>query len=278
MDAEDRKLLQLAQKGDPRAMDTLLAQHEKQVYRFGLRMCGSEDAAKEVLQQTLLTAFRSLPEFRGDAELSTWLYQIARSFCGKTRRKRVDEPATLEPLENPEARGVASEAASPEDAAHARQVGQLLEAAILGLAPPQREVLILRDVEGLSAEEAAKVLGITVANLKTRLHRARAELRRRVVNLIEPESDEHNPDAGGPECKALAESLGDFAATDVDKTTCERIEEHLASCPRCAGACESLKRTVSLCKHIPGDEVPPSVKAAVRRALAQARVNRVAAE
>lgn len=263
MGSEERDLLQRARGGDPQAMDALLTRHQKQVYRFGLRMCGSEEAAKEVLQQTLLTAFKSLHEFRGEAQLSTWLYQIARSFCGKLRRRKADEPESLEPVDSKEALLVPSEGASPEDLAHARKIGEVLQAAILALPEGQREALILRDVEGLGAEEAAGVLGIEVANLKTRLHRARAQVREHLSTLLEP-------GGGATECAALRAELVDFAAEDLEKATCERIEAHLAGCAQCSAACESLKRTVSLCRRIPGDDVPAPVRAAVRQALESA--------
>ena len=84
----DVELLRAAQTGDEAALDELLARHEKQVFRFGLRMCGSEEDARDVLQETLVAAFQGLPNFRGDADISTWLYQIARSFCSKARRRR----------------------------------------------------------------------------------------------------------------------------------------------------------------------------------------------
>ncbi|MFL5432949.1 MAG: RNA polymerase sigma factor, partial [Myxococcales bacterium] len=80
-------LLSAAKMGDAAALDEILERHEKQVFRFGLRMCGSEEDAREVLQDTLLAAFEGLRDFRGDAQLSTWLFQIARSFCVKRRRR-----------------------------------------------------------------------------------------------------------------------------------------------------------------------------------------------
>ena len=92
MTRSEAELLDAVRAGQRDALEELLERHEPQIYRFGLRMCGTEDAAREVLQQTLLTAFRGLRSFRGDAALSTWLYQIARSFCIKSRRRRVDEP------------------------------------------------------------------------------------------------------------------------------------------------------------------------------------------
>ena len=252
---DETRLLERVRRGDPAAMEDLLSRHEKGIYRFGLRMCGSEEAAREVLQQTLLAAFRNVKQFRGDAKLSTWLYQIARSFCSKSHRR---DPHETVPLQSTEAMSIPAAGPTPEEGARARELGLALSAAIQALPIAHREVLILRDVEGLSAEEAAAVLGIRVANLKTRLHRARAELRMQLASLLEP--------ASAP-CQQLPHDLMDFVSDDVDQAACARIEEHLATCPKCSAACDELKRTVSLCRSIPGEEVPAPVRAAVRRAL-----------
>jgi RNA polymerase sigma-70 factor, ECF subfamily len=247
-------LLEAAQRGERAATEELLARHERQIYRFGLRMCGDEDTAREVLQETLLAAFRHLPSFRGDASLSTWLYQIARSFCLKERRR--ERPG--DPLEA--AGDVAGGQPGPDAQAHAREIGAALGAAIRGLSPEQREVVILRDVEGLSAEEAAQVVGIEVGALKSRLHRARLELRANLAHLLE--------DGGAPApCPELAQELVAYASAEIDEAACAQIEDHLARCPHCAGACDSLRRSVSLCRELPGGEVPAPVRAAVRRAV-----------
>jgi len=178
MTRSDAELITAARGGDRAAIDELLTRYEPSIYRFGLRMCGDEEAAHEVLQETLLAAFRHLPGFRGDAALSTWLFQIARSFCIKERRRHrptssLDEPSRAE-LVDP--------APSPDARTHAREIGEALSRAIAKLAPEQREVLILRDVEGLSAEQAAAIVGVEVGALKSRLHRARMALR----SLIAP--------------------------------------------------------------------------------------------
>lgn len=262
MTRDDTALLELARSGDTRAMDQLLARHERQVYRFGLRMCGTEDAARDVLQQTLLTAFKGLHHFRGDAALSTWLYQIARSFCIKSRRRRVDEPDETVDIESAAARAVPAENPDPEAVTHAHEIGAALQAAILALPGHYREVLILRDVEGLSAEEASKVVGIEVPALKSRLHRARMELRAHLGSILDAQ-----PDAQA--CPELAQQLSEYAAEEIDQATCTEIERHLSTCPRCAAACDALKRTVSLCRSIPGDEVPLPVRTAVRQVLVQ---------
>ncbi len=247
---KDEALVAAARTGDRRAVDQLLAKYEQPIYRFGLRMCGDEESAREVLQETMIAAFKNLTGFRGDAALSTWLFQIARSFCIKERRGV--KPTTEIDEQMPD------RAASPDVQVHARQIGEVLASAIAELPAEQREALVLRDVEGMSAEEAAEVAGVEVGALKSRLHRARLALRHRLAGALQ--------DAPDP-CPDLAQELAAYASSDIDQTTCARIEAHLATCPRCSGACDSLKRTVSLCKAIPGDAVPAPVRNAVRAAI-----------
>lgn len=250
MAESDSELVAAAKTGNRRAVDELLARYQERIYRFGLRMCGDEDSAREVLQETMLAAFRNLPGFRGEASLSTWLYQIARSFCIKERRG--GHPSTPIDTSTPD------QAPAPDMQAHARQIGEALARAIATLPPEQREVLVLRDVEGLSAQEAAAVVGVEVGALKSRLHRARMALRTELAGTL----------ATQPEpCPDLAEVLSAYAASEIDQATCIKIEQHLASCLRCTGACDALKRTVSMCRSIPGGAVPAPVRSAVRDAI-----------
>jgi RNA polymerase sigma-70 factor (ECF subfamily) len=259
----DAQLLEQVKAGDTGAMEKLLARHEQRIYRFGLRMCGHEEDARDVLQETLVSAWKNLPQFRGDAQLSTWLYQVARSFCIKQRRRREGEPTQHEPLETPELERAPAESSSEDAKAHAREVGQLIQAAIETLPTDYREALVLRDVEGLSAEEAAGVVGIEVGALKSRLHRARLALKQHLGAALDEQPD-------SVPCPELAQELAAYAASEIDQAACASIEKHLASCSRCTAACESLKKTVSLCRAIPGGDVPGPVKTAVRAALRRA--------
>jgi RNA polymerase sigma-70 factor (ECF subfamily) len=261
MERSDADLVAAARDGDRAAVDELLARYEPNIYRFGLRMCGNEDAAREVLQETLLAAFRYLPGFRGDAALSTWLYQIARSFCVKVRRGQ----HPTRPLDEDGAAELVDPAPLPDARAHAREIGEALSHAIALLPPEQREVLILRDVEGLRAEEAAEVIGIEVGALKSRLHRARMALRTELASIV-GERGVTEP------CPELARELTAYVGAEIDQATCVQIEKHLATCARCAAACDALKRSVSLCRRLPGDVVPAPVKTAVRDAIMAAIV------
>ncbi|AKF83307.1 RNA polymerase sigma factor [Myxococcus fulvus 124B02] len=175
----DAVLVSAARRGDREALEALLARYSSPVYRFGLRLCGSEDAAREVLQETLVTAFRGLHAFRGQARLSTWLYQVARSHCSRERRKEARGGVRV-PLDASVARQVASPEPSLDDVAHARGLGAVLREALGTLSASDREALLLRDVEGLSAEEAARRTGIDVRAHKSRLHRARMRLREKL--------------------------------------------------------------------------------------------------
>jgi RNA polymerase sigma-70 factor (ECF subfamily) len=263
----DDQLLSAARAGDRQALESLLARHEPQVYRFGLKMCRDPEDAKDVLQDTLLAMARNLRDFRGQSSISTWLYSIARSFCLKKRRRSKfvsEEPRSLETGAGVNAAELADGAAPADDALAGRQVERALERAIGELEPMYREVLLLRDVEGLTAPEVAEVLGLTVQAVKSRLHRARLSVRERVAPQLgiapEPAAPGSCPDV----LMMLSQHLEDEISADV----CAQMERHLEGCRRCRGACESLKRTLALCRTS-GDAVtvPPAIQASVRRAL-----------
>lgn len=260
MDRSDEELIEAARQGDRAAVATLLSRHEQQIYRFGLRMCGHPEDAKEVLQETMLAMARNLPDFRGQASVATWLYTIARSFCIKQRRLHKGEPASHESLDA--AVNAASDGHSPEDDAAGREVERALDAAIATLAPEYREVLVLRDAEGLTAPEVADVLGLTVEAVKSRLHRARLAVRARVAPLLTPE-----PPAASPRCPDVAALLSRHLEGDITADACATMEDHLRDCAACRAACDSLRDVLARCRRAGDERVPPAVQHSVRVAL-----------
>ncbi len=201
MAQNDQELLDAARKGDRAALEQLLAAHQNRVFRFGVKMCGEEEDAKDVLQETLLAAARNIREFRGASSVSTWLYTIARSFCIKKHRTSKFAPGHVDSLEDVprEANAVADPNRGPEEATAGEQVKAALQQAISSLEPMYREVLVLRDVEGLSAAEVAEVLNLSVEAVKSRLHRARVAVRQRIAPLLgTPEPVEAPPRPGEP--------------------------------------------------------------------------------
>ena len=152
--SSDEQLLAAARQGDGRALETLILRYQPRVYRFGLKMCRNTEDAGDVVQETLLAMARSVREFRGDASISTWLYTIARSFCIKKRRRSKFAPpreASLEALTPDRLERLSDPAPDPEQHASGREIEAALGAAVDSLDAAQREVLVLRDVEGLSA-------------------------------------------------------------------------------------------------------------------------------
>lgn len=182
----DTELLEAARAGDDTALEALLERHQAQVYRFGLKICRDPEDASDVLQDTLLAMARGVRDFRGASSLSTWLYTVARSFCIKKRRKSkfAPEERSLDTDVGVDASCLADTAKSPDDALLGKQVEDALESAFRALEPMYREVLVLRDVEGLSAPEVAQVLGISTQAVKSRLHRARIAVRERVAPVL----------------------------------------------------------------------------------------------
>jgi len=266
MQAEaDAPLLERARAGDRLALENLLERHQARIYRFGLKMCRDPEDAKDVLQDTLLGVARGVRDFRGGASLSTWLYTIARSFCIKKRRKSKFAPAAEASLLDTDAAVIADPSSSADDALASKQVERALEQAIVALEPKYREVLLLRDVEGLTAPEVAQVTGASVQAVKSRLHRARLAVRARVAPLLDIPVDV--PAAPGT-CPDVLSLFSAHLEDQISAEVCAEMELHIAACARCKTTCDSLKRTLQLCRaSAPAAPVPESVQASVRGAV-----------
>lgn len=167
------------------AFDRLYRDHVDRIYRFAQRLCGQADDAKDLVQDTFLNAYRGLKHFRGEAQLSTWLYAIASRACIRMRRKRKGEPERELSLEEfiPTSEGefrlqIPTEGLTPEEALANKELRGGLQDAIRKLPKKYRLVLVLRDMEGLSAKEVGSIMGLNERAVKSRLHRARLFVRR----------------------------------------------------------------------------------------------------
>jgi RNA polymerase sigma-70 factor (ECF subfamily) len=258
----DAALLDSARAGDRAALDELLSKYERRIFRFGMSMCRDEEDAKDVAQETLVAFARGVGEFRGASSLSTWLFTVARRFCIKRRRKAKHAPTEMTTLAVDAERVPAAERL-PDEVVADRELARALADAIATLDMKYREVLLLRDVEGLSAPEVAEVLGISVDAVKSRLHRARASVREQLAPRL---SQPALPTPAAP-CPDVLGVLSRKLDGDIDAASCAEMERHVASCPRCRDSCETLKRTLALCHAIPAGEVPSDVKAAIRDAI-----------
>jgi len=233
-----------------------------------MKLCRDPEDARDVLQDTLLAMARGVRDFRGASSISTWLYTIARSFCIKKRRRSKyapDEERSLDSDFAGEAKSIVAPGDDPDEALAGRQVERALEQAIAGLDPMYREVLLLRDVEGLTAPEVAEVLSVSVQAVKSRLHRARLSVRERIAPLLGVKTD--LPAAPGA-CPDVLSMFSQHLEDQISAELCAQMERHLKTCGRCRGACDTLKRTLALCRTS-GESVPipAAVQASVRTAL-----------
>jgi RNA polymerase sigma-70 factor, ECF subfamily len=251
-------LIDLAKAGDREALERLLTAIAPMVRRFGMRMCQDAHDSEDVLQETLLDILLHLPSFEGRSSFSSWVFSLTRSRCTRRRRGQKNQPKM--PLhEIPEPTGVAP---SPEEVMSVKVLGRTLDQALGRLSEEHREVLLLRDVESLTAPEAAEILGISVMALKSRLHRARAALREALdPNLLRPTS------SPGPSCPDIAELWSRKLDGELDALDCEHMERHLLTCPACTEACAALKNALFLCRTHPVGDVSPEIQHAVKSAV-----------
>ncbi len=190
---DDAELIRRARAGDLSAFEALTTRYERQVFSLALRMLRHEQDAEDVTQQTFLSALEHLAGFRGEASFSTWLLRIASHAALKIIRKRkgletVSLEAATEPGDSydtvPHPEYIADWRQSPGMLAEQNEIRRLLEEALDELDEKHRLVFLLRDVEGLSIKETADALGLTEANTKVRLLRARLQLRERLTRTL----------------------------------------------------------------------------------------------
>jgi len=263
----EAELLASARSGSGEALEALLEGHEARLYRFARRLCRHREDAEDVLQESLLAAARGLGAFRGASSVSTWLYAIARSFCIKKRRRSVFAPTevSLDTEASLAARGVPDPGRRPDEALEASRLDAALERAIAALDRPYREVLLLRDVEGLSTAEVARITGLGVPAVKTRLHRARGRLREALAPFMAPRGEAAPQRARA--CPDIVRLFSRHLEGDISARTCARMEEHLSGCARCQAACDGLKQVLRMCRTAPEPEVPAELQDKVRRAV-----------
>ncbi len=187
----DTELVQAIQSGQVDLFQDLVLRYERKLYNFGLRMCRDVHDAEDLVQDTFLNVFKYLNGFRHEAKFKNWLYKIAASVCLKKRRQKKHAPEHTLSLEDflprdeaEMARQTPQWATIPLEQLLNEELADKLNMAIHALPPKYRLVSILRDIEGFSTDETAKILDITSANVKVRLHRARLFLREELKNYF----------------------------------------------------------------------------------------------
>ena len=177
---EESKLVELAKSGDRQALAQLVKNNEQTVYNFSFKICRDRDKAEHIMQETFFSMIKSLHQFDGNSKLSTWLYRIVSNHCLMLARK--DKTRTFISIDNDddlyEDRYTADWSTIPNQNIENDELKKILDESINKLSPEYRIVFLLRDVEGLSTEETAEMTELSIPAVKSRLHRARAFLRK----------------------------------------------------------------------------------------------------
>jgi RNA polymerase sigma-70 factor, ECF subfamily len=172
----DEELVRLFLEGDQTAFATLVRRHERRVYNLAYRMLGRIEDAKEATQEALLSCFRHLDRFRGEAAFTTWLHRIAVNSCYDVLRKRTPQPVEDDEL---------FERIPASDHADSTATAIDVQRALMKVPREFRAVLVMHDVQGLPYEDIAEALGVPLGTVKSRLHRGRVALARAMTG--EPE-------------------------------------------------------------------------------------------
>jgi RNA polymerase sigma-70 factor, ECF subfamily len=180
-------LLRRATNNDPEALDELFARYRGRLYNTALRLLGNSEDAEEVLQDGLLAAFHNLSRFKGRSQFSTWLTRIViNAGLMRLRRSRPEvmtsiDQQKLDRDDQPWANRIPDPGPNPEEMYARQERLQILAQSLQSLPTAYRQAMWLRDVQGLSTREAAKVLGLPTGSLKSQLHRARLRLREQLA-------------------------------------------------------------------------------------------------
>lgn len=185
-DELESRLIERLIARDERAFSELVRTYERRVLGLVTRMLGNREEARELTQEVFIQVFKAIATFRGEAKLSTWIYRIAVNLC-KNRAKylrvrhtdeqdQLDQVAERVPLGETKRANV-GQVERPDEMMAGRQVEVIVQRAILQLEPSFRECLVLRDVEELSYEEIEQITGLAQGTVKSRIHRARSQLR-----------------------------------------------------------------------------------------------------
>lgn len=253
----DDSLVTRARGGDRAAMEQLLGSVAPTIRRFALRMCRNEADADDVLQDALVSIATHLDTFEGRSSVPSWAFALTRSACARRRRGKKNQPAESDSA----LAGQAAPEPGPEDRAASSELGEMVARALDGLPDDYREVLLLRDAEGLTAPETAVVLGVSVDAVKSRLHRARSALRDALESSLEPGA------APKPGCPDVVRALSQKLEEELDADACAEMERHVEGCPSCARACDTLKSALRACRSSATPALTPEVEQRVRSAI-----------
>lgn len=183
MDLSDTQIIERTLGGEPEAFNLLVRRWERHIYGLTLRMLGRDEEARDATQETFLSAYRNLSKFRGEAKFSSWIYRIALNICNTKLRSRPRGSFSLDEEREESGFEIAADTRDLSGGIQQEQVARHVRRALQGLPAEMRQVIIMKEYEGLKFSEIAEILGIPLSTVKTRMYTGLTELRKRLEYL-----------------------------------------------------------------------------------------------
>jgi RNA polymerase sigma-70 factor (ECF subfamily) len=183
LELEDAQIIERTLCGEPEAFNLLVHRWERHIYGLALRMLGRDDEAKDATQETFLSAYRNLSKFRGEAKFSSWIYRIALNICNTKLRGRNKNLVSIEEQQESSGFEVAADTQDLAEGIQREQVARHVRRALQGLPAEMRQVIVMKEYEGLKFSEIADVLGIPISTVKTRMYTGLSELKKRLEHV-----------------------------------------------------------------------------------------------
>lgn len=185
MEQSESRLIARAAQGDGAAFSELMAAHERRMYAVAFRLCNSHEDAQDCLQDAMLRIYRAIPNFKGQSSFATWVYRITTNTClDELRRRKLRQSTSLDSLLET-GWSPADDMDTPERHLLRSEKRRDIEQAIASLPEDMRAAIVLRDVQGFSYEEIARILDANVGTVKSRISRGREKLREKLAETLE---------------------------------------------------------------------------------------------
>ena len=261
----------LLRSNTPEAIEEALGLLQNTVYSFSMKVCGHPEDAEDTMQEVLFRSLRHLAKIQDPQALAVWLYTVTRNRCWRMRRKSANAPKAtvaldeLMPDDAELGRLLEDASEGPEgNLLHAEQA-QVLHHAVLRIPAPLRMVLVLHDMEELTTEQVATILGLQGGTVRVRLHRARLCVRKEMARILDGTVAEQRSakpakkarktartkDNERPaECRELFANLSEYMDGRVEAPACDQMRIHIEACPTCVAFLRELRVAIDRCRSL----------------------------
>ena len=263
--------IKLLRSNTPEAIEEALGLLQNTVYSFSMKVCGHPEDAEDTMQEVLFRSLRHLANIQDPQALAVWLYTVTRNRCWRMRRKSANAPKAtvaldeLMPDDAELGRLLEDASEGPEGNLLQAEQAQVLHRAVLQIPAPLRMVLVLHDMEELTTEQVATILGLQAGTVRVRLHRARLCVRKEMARIVDGKVAEQRnakpakkarktartKDNESPaECRELFANLSEYMDGRVEAPACDQMRIHIEACPACVAFLRELRVAIDRCRSL----------------------------